>query len=158
MKNLAALHARHLVQARPGGVRHIVIPAEEVKNRTALAFQVPEELGKLWDIYLTRCRPVLTDDADGALFPTRRGGAKASAQLARQIMRTIRREAGIDLNPHAFRHLAAKLFLREHPGEYETTRLISATRASTRLSKPIAVSSNPTRCAAMTCSSTGARG
>ena len=33
IKNLASLRlGRHIVQTRPGGVRHIVIPAEEVKN------------------------------------------------------------------------------------------------------------------------------
>jgi integrase len=59
------------------------------------------------------------------LFPAaRRGGAKTPGHLAEQIKRTIRQEAGIDLNAHAFRHLAALLFLRQFPGEYETTRLL----------------------------------
>jgi integrase len=44
--------------------------------------------------------------------------------LAGQIKRTLRQETGIDLNAHAYRHLAAKLFLAAHPGEYETTRLL----------------------------------
>ena len=43
--------------------------------------------------------------------------------LGAQIKRTIARETGIVLNPHAFRHLSAKLFLAAHPGEYETVRL-----------------------------------
>jgi integrase len=54
----------------------------------------------------------------------RNGGAKTPSKLAEQIKRTLRQESGIDLNAHAFRHLAALLFLREHPGEYETTRLL----------------------------------
>ena len=49
---------------------------------------------------------------------------KSPAQLAQQIKRTIAQQTGIDLNVHAFRHLSAMLFLREHPGEYETTRII----------------------------------
>ncbi len=124
-RNLAALHlARHVIPTRPGGVRHIVIPAEGVKNRTALAFEVSDVLGELTDAYLARGRPVLASDPDGFLFPKRNGGAKAPAWLAAQIKRTIKQETGVDLNVHAFRHLAAMLFLREHPGEYETTRLI----------------------------------
>jgi site-specific recombinase XerD len=124
-RNLAALHlGRHLVQTRPGGARHIVIPAEEVKNRTALAFEVSDMLEELMVVYLARGRPLLVGDPDGFLFPARKGGAKTPAQLAAQIKRTIKQETGIDLNAHAFRHLAALLFLREHPGEYETTRLI----------------------------------
>jgi integrase len=124
IKNLSALHARHFVRTRIGGPRHIVIPSEEVKNRTPLAFAVPAELDEAIDVYLTRCRPLLTDDPDGAVFPARKGGAKTPGQLAQQIKRTICQETGIDLNLHAFRHLAALLFLKEHPGEYETTRLI----------------------------------
>jgi integrase len=124
-RNLAALRlGRHVVQTRAGGARHIVIPAEEVKNRTALTFEVSDMLGEVMDVYLARCRPLLAGDPDGFLFPARKGGAKTPAQVAAQIKRTIKQETGIDLNAHAFRHLAALLFLREHPGEYETTRLI----------------------------------
>jgi integrase len=125
IKNLASLHlGRHVVQTRPGGVRHIVIPAEEVKNRTPLAFEVSDALGHVLDVYLSRCRPLLADDPEGFLFPARKGGAKPPGALAEQIKRTLRQETGIDLNAHAYRHLAALLFLREHPGEYETTRLL----------------------------------
>jgi integrase len=125
IKNLSALRPdRHMVRTRVGGVRHIVIPAVEVKNREALTFEVSRPLGELLDAYLARARPVLAEDAVGFLFPARQGGAKSPAQLAVQIKRTISQETGIDLNAHAFRHLAATLFLREHPGEYETVRLL----------------------------------
>lgn len=41
-KNLGSLRLdRHLAQTRPGGV-HIVIPAEEVKNRTPLSFEASD--------------------------------------------------------------------------------------------------------------------
>jgi integrase len=125
IKNLASLRLdRHVVETRPGGKRHIVVPAEEVKNRTPLAFEVPDALGALIDVYLARCRPLLAGDPQGFLFPARKGGAKAPRHFAEQIKRTLRQETGIDLNAHAYRHLAAFLFLREHPGEYETTRLL----------------------------------
>jgi integrase len=125
MKNLASLRlGRHVIQTRPGGTRHIVVPAEEVKNNAPLAFEISDALGEVMDSYLARCRPLIAGDADGFLFPARKGGAKSPAQLAAQIKRTIRQETAIDLNAHAFRHLAAKLFLEAHPGEYETTRLI----------------------------------
>jgi len=124
-KNLASLRlGRHVVQTRPGGVRHIVIPTEEVKNRTPLAFEVSDAFGEVMDVYLARCRPLLAGDPEGFLFPARKGGAKTPGTLADQIKRTLRQETGIDLNAHAFRHLAALLLLRAHPGEYETTRLL----------------------------------
>jgi integrase len=125
VRNLASLClGQHIVQTRPGGVRHIVIPAEEVKNRTPLAFEVSDALGEIMDVYLARCRPLLAADPQDFLFPARRGGTKAPKHLATQLKRTLWQETGIDLNPHAFRHLAALLFLREHPGEYETIRLL----------------------------------
>jgi integrase len=125
MKNLASLHlGRHFVRTRPGGARHIVIPAEEVKNQAPLTFEVSDTLGELLDVYLARCRPMLAENPDGYLFPARKGGAKTPGQFAEQIKRAILRGTGIDLNAHAFRHLAAMLFLRANPGEYETTRLI----------------------------------
>jgi integrase len=125
VKNLASLNVgRHVIRSRPGGTRHIVIPAEEVKNRTPLAFEVSHWLGEIMDIYLARCRPHLAKDHDVYLFPSRNGGAKSAKGLAEQIKQAIAKETGIDLNAHAFRHLAAMLFLRAHPGEYETTRLI----------------------------------
>ena len=76
IKNLASLHARHVTHRRRGGARHIVIPAEEVKNRTALAFEVSDTLGEMIDAYLARCRPLLKADPNGFLFPARKGGAK----------------------------------------------------------------------------------
>jgi site-specific recombinase XerD len=124
-KNLASLQlCRHVVQTRPGGVRHIVIPAEEVKNRAPLAFVVSDTLGAVMDVYLARCRPLLAGDPEGFLFPARKGGVKTPGTLADQIKRTIWQETGLDLNVHCFRHLAALLLLRAHPGEYETTRLL----------------------------------
>lgn len=125
-QNLSSLHARHFTQTRPGGARHIVIPADEVKNRTDLAFEIPKRLGEHLDVYLVRCRPVLAANADGFLFPARKGGAKAPKHFGEQIQRMVAKEIGIDLNVHAYRHLAAMQFLREFPGEYETTRLFLA--------------------------------
>jgi hypothetical protein len=107
-KNLASLHlGRHIVRTRPGGARHIVIASEEVKNQTPLAFEVSGRLGKLIDAYLARCRPLLSGDPDGFLFPARKGGAKTPAQLAAQIKHAIAQATGIVLNAHAFRHLSA---------------------------------------------------
>jgi hypothetical protein len=76
------------------------------------------------DVYLACCRPLLAGDPQGFLFPARKGAAKTPGSLADQIKRTLRQGTGIGLNAHAFRHLSPLLLLREHPGEYETTRLL----------------------------------
>ena len=101
MKNLASLNlGRHLSRTRPGGLRHIVIPPQEVKNDTPLSFEIPGHLGELLDFYLARCRPILSEDSSGYLFPApRNGGAKTPLHLGAQIKHTIAREAGIDSQP-----------------------------------------------------------
>ena len=50
--------------------------------------------------------------------PGTTGGPKHHATLAGQITSAIRRQIGLVVNPHLFRHLAAKLYLDAHPGEY----------------------------------------
>lgn len=127
VKNLAGLRLdRHFVRARPGhdATVHLVVPAHEVKNDAALEFEVPDNVRKLLDLYVTRFRPLLAIGPSTFLFPARQGGAKPPAQLAVQIKRTIMQEIGLELNVHLFRHLAAQLFLAAHPGEYETVRLL----------------------------------
>ena len=125
VKNLANLTLdRHLLQGQPGGARHLIVPADEVKNRVGLEFMLPTAVQGMLEVYLLRARPALLTGPSNYLFPTRRGGAKPEAQLSIQIKKAIARQAGLDLNAHGFRHLAAKLFLQHHPGEYETVRLL----------------------------------
>ena len=125
IKNLAGLTLdRHLLRSRPGGVFHLVIPAHEVKNNTPLEFELPPSLDRLLEVYMTQARPTLSPHSSVYLFPAPKGGPKTAAQLAAQVKQFIARQLGLDLNVHAFRHLAAMLFLRAHPGEYETVRLL----------------------------------
>jgi integrase len=127
VKNLAGLTLdRHFVRARPGpdATVHLVIPAHEVKNGSALEFELPDAVRRLLDLYVTRFRPLLASGPSAFLFPARQGGAKPPGQLAGQIQRAVKQEIGLQLNVHLFRHLAAKLFLAAHPGEYETVRLL----------------------------------
>ena len=82
------------------------------------------EVVALIQIYTRRALPVLAGGPSRFLFPARSGGTKPEAQLSVQLKKAIARHAGLDLNAHAFRHLAAMLFLRRHPGEYETVKLL----------------------------------
>ena len=50
--------------------------------------------------------------------------------MSKQISETIRRETGLRMHTHLFRHLAGFLILREHPGEFETVRLLLGHRSS----------------------------
>jgi hypothetical protein len=84
-KNLAGLRLdRHLIRSRPepGAVMHLVVPPGEVKNKTPLEFELPPDVVRLLELYSQKFRPLLVTDGSSYLFPARKGGAKAPAQLA----------------------------------------------------------------------------
>ena len=124
MKNLALLCTRHLVRTRPGvGAKiHLVIPEQEVKNSQALEFELPETVVRLLTLYRERFLPLLSTSQDGDLFPSRDGTPKTPGHLSVQLQRHLKQVTGLDMNMHLTRHLAAKLFLKAHPGDYETVR------------------------------------
>jgi hypothetical protein len=126
-KNLAGLRLdRHLIRSRPGpgAIIHLVIPAGEVKNKNPLEFELPSDVVGLLELYLKKFQPLLVTDGSSYLFPARQGGAKTPAQLAEQIKRAVKIGTGLTVNVHLFRHVCAYLFLKAHPGEYETVRLL----------------------------------
>ena len=61
-------------------------------------------------------------EASSKVFVSWNGRQKTPAELGAQIPRFIRERLGLDINLHLFRHLAGFVFLRSHPGEYETVR------------------------------------
>ena len=126
-KNMAGLTIdRHIVRSRngPGAIVRIVIPAGEVKNKAPLEFELPADVVNLLDFYISECRPKLLTEPSNFLFPARKGGSKDPGPLGTQIKGTIKKTIGLTINLHAFRHLCAFLFLKAHPGEYETVRLL----------------------------------
>jgi integrase len=126
-KNLAGLRLdQHLVRSRPevGAVMHLVIQSGEVKNKNSLEIELPRDVVRFLELYMKKFRPLLMTDGSSYLFPARKGGAKTPAQLADQIKRAIRIGTGLTVNAHLFRHLCAYLYLKAHPGEYETVRLL----------------------------------
>lgn len=57
------------------------------------------------------------------LFPRRDGtGPTGPSELASCITRRIRRETGLEMNAHLFRHFAVMLWLDANPGSYELAR------------------------------------
>ncbi|MFO1147573.1 MAG: site-specific integrase [Alsobacter sp.] len=125
--NLANLHLeRHVTRTRAGskGPVHIVIPAHEVKNEVDLEFPLPSDVVQILDLYLREFRPLLVEGHTPWLFPNTSGGAKTPRQLSAQIPQAIHDACGLEVNCHLFRHFAALLYLKRHPGDYETVRLL----------------------------------
>ena len=104
--------------------RHqLVIPAAEVKNKVDLEFPVPSRVMAMIERYLAVYQPLLTNGhASTLLFPGRSGQPKHDTALRRNITEVVYKELGLRVNPHLFRHLGALLFLKVHPGQYESVR------------------------------------
>lgn len=119
--------ARHFHWARFEGRRvlHLVIPAADVKNDVDLEFPLPDQTTELLVLYMKTYQPALINQGSSSLlFPGRNGGPKSQSGLSRQISAIIKRETGLLMNAHLFRHLAALLFLERHPGHYEEVRRV----------------------------------
>ena len=106
-------------------ILQIRIHARDVKNDVDLTYPVPDYVYNLLEQYMARYQPLLMNGHPSSLlFPGRSGAPKQANSLRRNITDTIRKELGLHVHPHLFRHLAAYLFLKRHPGHYEEVRRI----------------------------------
>lgn len=129
MENLAGLDLDRHFTWPPGriGDIHIVIPRSEVKNSQPLEYKIPKDSSApALRTFMERFRPLLSRGNSRALFPGRRGRAKRSDTLSKQVTKLLREEVGIDWNPHGFRALSVRIYLRQHPGDYEGARRLLA--------------------------------
>lgn len=122
-KNLTQIHIERDLQ-RPGDGRvYMVFDTEEVKNSLLLEFDLPRPVVAMIDEHLATRSPLLCPPGTLWLFPRRDGSQPLNlTHFAERIRKRIRRETGLEMNMHLFRHLAAKIWLTEHPGQYEVVR------------------------------------
>lgn len=125
LKNLRLLELdRHLRRQGPCGRRisHIVIQPHETKNSSPVEWPVPPETARVLETYLRRYRPTLAAPSNAYLFPGRGTAPRSDAGIAKGIIDTVARRIGVRVNVHLFRHFAAWLYPKNHPGEYEIVR------------------------------------
>lgn len=123
ISNLSKLEIeRHL--HRPGkGRMFLVIPAHEVKNRRPIEFELPAHLVAMIDAHLADRVDVLCAPDCPYLFPaTRKEGPVTGNGLSERIKKRVRKEIGVEMNAHLFRHLAVMIYLDKNPGGYEVAR------------------------------------
>ena len=106
----------------PGAISSLELPAHEVKNRIALAFDIPLHLAKMLIEYRNRLAPKVLGRRPDRLFVKADGTAKNQWAVAWLIRTYLRKRAGLQLSPHQFRHLGAKVVLDAEPGNFETAR------------------------------------
>ena len=94
-----------------------------MKNRVDLNFKFDQPLTDLIDEYIHEFRPALLRGANATwLFPGEAGHPKHRLQFSKQITVRIQKAIGLRLTVHQFRHVAAAIYLKHRPGDYETVR------------------------------------
>jgi integrase len=123
VQNLASINLERNLR-RPGdGGLFLVFEPEEVKNLRHLEFELPRDVCGMIDRHLKTRSPLLCPPATPWLFPRRDGAGPVDAsQLSSRLTRRIRRETGLEMNAHLFRHLAVMIWLNANPGSYEAAR------------------------------------
>ncbi len=101
----------------------ISIPADQVKNRNDLTYELPKDSHNLIEAALA-----LYDQPKGWVFPGRMPGPKAASLLSGQIKRTVESRVGVAFHTHMFRALAGYLHLRENPNGFEAVRALLGNR------------------------------
>jgi integrase len=111
---------------KPGGPDSpfwLIFPHYDVKNRVDLEFTFDEGLTRLIDEYIHEFRPTLVHGSNAAwLFPGVAGKPKTANMFSTQITERIQKAAGVRITVHQFRHACAAIYLRHHPGDYETVK------------------------------------
>ncbi|HKL70987.1 site-specific integrase [Salibaculum sp.] len=123
IKNLAEIDLdRHLQRPGKGSV-FLVIQSTETKGGRPIEFELPEGVVALLDAHLTSRAPELCPPATRFLFPKRCGTDSIDPNaLSARIAKRLRKELGIEMNAHLFRHFAVMLWLDANPGGYEVAR------------------------------------
>ncbi len=124
--NLVALDVeRHFVWRGHAAGRYasLLVTEKEVKNGVAIEADLPKETSRLLRTYLDHYRPIVSSNNGDWLFPKASGGGhRTPSGFANQIFQFIRRETGLEVNAHLFRHLSGMLYLKRFPGHYEVVR------------------------------------
>ena len=124
LANLAGLRLDkhlHRPDTRKGTFSHVMIPDDEMKTGNSITLPVASRTAGLIDEWVRLHRP---DTGAGTpwLFPGYGpvpGKAIGHQGLRSAIKDAVFEHAGVEITPHQFRHLAARLFLETFPGHYE---------------------------------------
>lgn len=89
--------------------------ASEVKNEEDMRFRLPEPTAAMLEVYLKEWRPRLCPEPNPWLFPAADGSCIDPRTMAHAIGAQSKRELGVAITPHQFRHISVELFLMDHP-------------------------------------------
>lgn len=98
------------------GERMLVrLSEDEMKTHAALEIGLPTEVIALLDLFVSEHRSVLPGAEGPYLFPGETGGARSYAAIRDAVGRPLRKHAGIEISPHLYRHVIAKIVAERRP-------------------------------------------
>ncbi|WP_162252000.1 site-specific integrase [Mesorhizobium sp. Root552] len=116
--NLCALAFDEHLIVRESGTSTLTLSAEETKTGAGVDYEIPRMLAAR----LIEFREVIAHSVMGVrpkyLFCNVDGSLKDLATTRFLIQRYVKQYVGIHMNPHVFRHLAAKFILDNNPGAH----------------------------------------
>ena len=114
VKNLRQLRIDRNIR-RSGKRAFIVLSTAETKTHSELELELPPETISLLNEFLADARPLLSGAESLWLFPGPSGEPRSYSAMRDAIGRPLRRHAGIELSPHLFRHIIAKIVAERSP-------------------------------------------
>lgn len=111
------------------------IPGSKTKNGRPLEYELDVETASIIKNFLAKYRSQLPGAGGPYLFPGSGGGPRSKNAMYDAIRTTARRQAGLEMNPHLFRHATAKIAVEADPGAYlSVSRVLGHTSMTTTLS------------------------
>lgn len=118
LHNLTALTFEKHLFLRPGGTSMLIVPKEEMKSGNGVEFDIPAALAERLIAYRHTIAPAIIGWTPDVLFCNVDGSQKRFQTVRYLVQRYVKQYVGIHMNPHAYRHLAAKLILDIEPGAH----------------------------------------
>jgi integrase len=116
--NLASLTFDQHLFLNEDGASTLTLSAEETKTGAAVEYDIPPPLVARLIEYREVIAPAVIGSRPKHLFCEVNGAVKSLATIRYLVQRYFKQYVGIHMNPHAFRHLAAKFILDENPGAH----------------------------------------
>ena len=134
MQNLSAIKfGTHLHW--PQGTRKpalLMFGRHETKTEVEFKYELPASLADRLSAFRNEIAPAVIGRKPENLFITAKGKPRSQVAIGIAIHKAILRELGVQMTPHQFRHLCAKIILDNNPGAFELVRqMLGHTRAKT---------------------------
>ncbi|MFZ2099258.1 MAG: site-specific integrase, partial [Oricola sp.] len=118
IKNLTDLTFDEHIFLRPGGTSTLLIREEEAKSGKGVEFDIPPALAERLIEYRHSIAARIIGRPPDRLFTKVDGSPKGTRVVRYLIERYMKLYVGIHMNPHVFRHLAAKFILDANPSAH----------------------------------------